>query len=141
MTTLAITLTQAQADALATSLGMNLAAPVGETIYCQMATFDGRIVRRVTAETFEISGSKNTCAAFDRLAKTVAATVVAAEVVKPATTEAPATERQIAYLERLIDRDPGAAMTVGASCDGANVVANLTKSDASRLIEQLAAGV
>lgn len=50
---------------------------------------------------------------------------------------APATEKQAAYLNTLIMRDPGAAMTIGASLDGARVAPGLSKSQASRLIELL----
>ena len=141
MQTLTITLTADQADALATSLGMDLNAPFGEKFDCQKATFDGRAVRRVTETTFEIYGSNGTCAAFSRLADKVAATIVVTETAAQAVTETPATERQIAYIARLIDRDPAAAMAIGASHDGARVVAGLTKSAASRIIDQMVAGV
>ena len=54
-----------------------------------------------------------------------------------ATSEPWATDRQISYLRSLVRRDPGLAQTVGASRDGVRVNTNLTKSEASRLIENM----
>ena len=46
-----------------------------------------------------------------------------------------ATNRQVEYLRSLVRRDPGLAQTVGASRDGIRVNTNLTKHEASRLID------
>jgi len=54
---------------------------------------------------------------------------------------APATARQIAFLSRLVRNDPGAAMTIGASADGSTVRGDLSKGDASRMIDLMLAGV
>jgi hypothetical protein len=51
------------------------------------------------------------------------------------------TERQAAFLRDLVARDPGAAMTIGVSPDGAALRDGLTKREASRYIELLKTGI
>lgn len=64
-----------------------------------------------------------------------------ARILDATLTGEPATVRQIAYLTSLIQGDPGAAMTIGASHNGGTPVDGLTKSQASKFIDMLKAGV
>lgn len=48
-----------------------------------------------------------------------------------------ATERQKNYLKTLIYRDPGAAMSCGASPDGKSLRDDLSKSQASKMIDYI----
>jgi len=95
--------------------------------------FDGRPVE-VEGLSFSISGSKATNAAFRDLVST-------ANVKSSCPSGVPATDRQISYLTALIQDDPGAARTIGASMDGARCVEGLSKSQASTFIDLLKAGV
>lgn len=97
--------------------------------------FNGRRVERTSETTFELYASNSDHAAFDRLVR--ANTVDEAQEEE----DLPATEKQLSYLSALVQRDPGAAMTVGASQDGATVSANLGKRQASKMIELMLAGV
>lgn len=98
--------------------------------------FNGRRVERTSETTFELYASNSDHAEFERLVRenTVEGATEAEE-------EQPATEKQLSYLAALVQRDPGAAMTVGASHDGANVPANLSKRQASKMIDLMLSGV
>lgn len=99
------------------------------------ARFNGRTVEQTSKTSFEFYASNADHAAFQRLVDrlTVADAHVATEAAA-ARPDVPATQKQIAFLSSLIQRDPGLATTVGASRDGARVASGLSKSDASRLI-------
>ncbi|MBW4985061.1 hypothetical protein KZZ07_21180 [Mameliella sp. CS4] len=100
--------------------------------------FSGRRVEQISATEFEIYASNADHTKFERLVAACNSAVAdAAEVVE----DQPATPRQISYLNALIERDPGAAMTIGASSDGSACIDRLTRARASKFIDMLTAGV
>lgn len=94
------------------------------------ATFDGRTVTDHGDGTFSVCGDAGTVALFTRLVRGI-----------QTGEDRAASEKQIAYLKRLIVRDPAAAMAVGASPDGVRVTPGLGMRAASRMIGQLQGGV
>lgn len=96
----------------------------------------GRIVREDGPNAFSFSGSNSATDKFEALAASCRASVPA-EPRQPTA----ATERQISYLTHLVQNDPGAAMTIGASTDGSRPVDGLTAAQASRFISLLREGV
>lgn len=110
------TMTEAAADAIVAKHGRS---------------FNGRTFDRETATTISYYASHKDHAAFERLIASATPRVAA-----PVSTDEPATARQVAFLRELIDNDPGAASTIGAT-----ITPTLTKAQASRFIALLKAGV
>lgn len=100
--------------------------------------FDGRRLVRESDTTFALTGSHATHRKFE---EALARLAPRAPTATPAPLAEAPTPRQIAFLSVLIARDPGAAMTVGASPDGARVASGLSRAQVSRMIDMLRAGV
>lgn len=110
----------------------NVTAELADAIVAHFGTsYRGRTVRRESETVVSFYGSNGDIAAFaEEAAK-----------IKRALVGDAATEKQIAFITTLINRDPAAAMTIGASADGVRPVGGMTKAQASKFIDTLTAGV